>query len=100
LVDHDRSKGLPQMRKLTSSEMALLHILDDGVSTADLVIMVRDLAELLRGEGQVIRSNVAELAADRLAMLDTRRRSGANDAAIGAGHNFERSIAEQARHQS
>ena len=62
------------MRKLEAEEISLLHTLDDGVPTPDLVVMVRDLAEILRNEGQVIRANVAEIAADRLSELNAAQR--------------------------
>jgi|GEM_PF-1673969 hypothetical protein len=58
------------MRELTEEERHLLRALDGPLATRDLVIMVRDLGEILRERGHVIQANVAELAADRLELLD------------------------------
>ncbi|WP_454887900.1 hypothetical protein [Sphingomonas oryzagri] len=58
------------MRELDDEERHLLRALDEGVSTTDLIVMVRDLGELLRGRGHIMQANVAELAADRLEMLN------------------------------
>ena len=58
------------MRDLDEEERHLLRALDAGVSTIDLIVMVRDLGAVLRGRGHVIQANVAELAADRLEMLN------------------------------
>jgi hypothetical protein len=57
------------MRKLDPEERAILRTLDAGVSTPDLIAMVRDLGEILRSRGHVVQANVAELAADRLMAL-------------------------------
>ena len=61
------------MRELDDEDKLLLHQLDGDISTGDLIIMVRDLGEILRGRGHVMQANVAELAADRLRLLSGRR---------------------------
>lgn len=58
------------MRELDEEERQVLRELDAGVSTSDLIVMVRDLAEILRGRGHVVQANVAEIAADRLKLLN------------------------------
>jgi hypothetical protein len=60
------------MRELDEEERHLLRALDGPLATGDLITMVRDLGEILRNRGHVIQANVAELAADRLEMLDAR----------------------------
>lgn len=62
----------PAMRELDDEERLLLRHLDAGVSTGDLVVIVRDLGEILRSRGHVIQANVAEIAADRLQLLSAR----------------------------
>jgi hypothetical protein len=57
------------MRKLDDEELQVLRALDAGVSTADLIAMMRDLGEILRGRGHVVQASVAEIAADRLSLL-------------------------------
>lgn len=57
------------MRELDEEERSLLRALDGNVSTPDLILMVRDLGEVLRSRGLVIQANVAALAADRLESL-------------------------------
>ncbi len=59
------------MRELDEEERSLLRALDGDIATPDLIIMVRDLGEILRKRGLVIQANVAELAADRLELLST-----------------------------
>jgi hypothetical protein len=59
------------MRELDEEERQVLRELDAGVSTPDLIAMVRDLAEILRGRGHVVQASVAEIAADRLSLLST-----------------------------
>jgi hypothetical protein len=61
------------MRELDEEEKLLLRHLDGDISTGDLIIMVRDLGEILRGRGHVMQANVAELAADRLRLLSSHR---------------------------
>ena len=63
------------MRELNEEERQVLHDLDAGVSTADLIVMVRDLAEILRGRGHVVQASVAEIAADRLTGLSVGMRA-------------------------
>jgi hypothetical protein len=60
------------MRELDEEEKLLLRHLDADISTGDLIILVRDLGEVLRARGHVIQANVAELAADRLRLLSSR----------------------------
>lgn len=60
------------MRKLDEEEREILRMLDSGISTRDLITIVRDLGDVLRQQGYVIQANVAELAADRLLHLDAR----------------------------
>lgn len=57
------------MRELDEEERSLLRTLDGDVATPDLVLMVKDLGEILRKRGLMIQANVAELAADRLELL-------------------------------
>lgn len=61
------------MRKLDSEEQELLEQLNGGLPTDELIVMVRDLAQVLTREGLVIRARVAETAADRLEQLSTAR---------------------------
>lgn len=61
------------MRELDAEERAVLRELDRGVSTVDLIAMMRDLGEILRQRGHVIQANVVELAADRLRLLSAAR---------------------------
>lgn len=63
------------MRELDEEERLLLRQLDAGVATSDLIVIVRDLGEVLRSRGHVIQANVAEIAADRLALLSARLRA-------------------------
>lgn len=63
------------MRELDEEERLLLGHLDAGVATSDLIVIVRDLGEVLRSRGHVIQANVAEIAADRLALLSARCRA-------------------------
>lgn len=63
------------MRELDEEERLLLRHLDSGVTTSDLIVIVRDLGEVLRSRGHVIQANVAEIAADRLALLSARLRA-------------------------
>ena len=74
------------MRELDSEEHQLLRTLDGGVSTADLIVMVRDMGEILRARGHVVQANVAELAADRLASL-----SASSGNAVTSPSNADRS---------
>ncbi|WP_150295068.1 hypothetical protein [Sphingobium estronivorans] len=60
------------MRELDEEEREILRMLDSGISTRDLIMIVRDLGDVLRQQGYVIQANVAELAADRLIHLDVR----------------------------
>ncbi|PJG46556.1 hypothetical protein CAF53_20600 [Sphingobium sp. LB126] len=60
------------MRELDEEEREILRMLDSGISTPDLITIVRDLGDVLRQQGYVIQANVAELAADRLIHLDAR----------------------------
>ncbi|RJG51099.1 hypothetical protein D0Z70_23500 [Sphingobium terrigena] len=60
------------MRELDEEEKLLLRHLDADISTGDLIIIVRDLGEVLRARGHVIQANVAEIAADRLRLLSSR----------------------------
>ncbi|UXC92938.1 MULTISPECIES: hypothetical protein [Sphingobium] len=60
------------MRELDEEEREILRILDSGISTRDLITIVRDLGDVLRQQGYVIQANVAELAADRLIYLNAR----------------------------
>lgn len=53
-------------------ERAILAALDGGVSDEDLAVMLRDLADILRGKGGHIGARVAEIAADRLTAIDRR----------------------------
>jgi ribosomal protein L1 len=62
------------MRELDEEERTVLRQLDGDVATPDLILIVRDLGEVLRDRGLVIQANVAELAADRLEYLSTGRR--------------------------
>jgi ribosomal protein L1 len=62
------------MREFDEEERSLLRQLDGNVATPDLILMVRDLGEVLRERGLVIQANVAELAADRLEYLSTGQR--------------------------
>ena len=62
------------MRELDEEERSVLRQLDGDVSTPDLILIVRDLGEVLRERGLVIQANVAELAADRLEYLSTDQR--------------------------
>lgn len=62
------------MRELDEEERSLLRQLDANVATPDLILMVRDLGEVLRKRGLVIQANVAVLAADRLEYLTTGQR--------------------------
>ena len=73
------------MRELDAEEKALLSALDRGVTTGELIAMVRDLGEVLRGRGHVIQANVAELAADRLEELLSDGRSSRRDGNHDAG---------------
>ena len=63
------------MRELDEEEKTVLRQLDADVSTSDLIVIVRDLGEVLRSRGHVIQANVAEIAADRLALLSARLRA-------------------------
>jgi ribosomal protein L1 len=63
------------MRELDEEERSLLRALDGDVATPDLVLMVRDLGEILRKRGLVIQANVAELAADRLEFLSAESKA-------------------------
>lgn len=63
------------MRDLDEEERSLLLQLDGNVATSDLILMVRDLGEVLRERGLVIQANVAELAADRLERLSAGQKS-------------------------
>ncbi|WP_176598785.1 hypothetical protein [Sphingobium sp. 15-1] len=60
------------MRELDEDEREILRILDSGISTRDLITIVRDLGDVLRQQGYVIQANVAELAADRLIYFNAR----------------------------
>lgn len=60
------------MRELDEEEREILRKLDSGISTRDLITIVRDLGDVLRQQGYVIQANVAELAADRLIYLNAR----------------------------
>lgn len=60
------------MRELDEEELQILRHLDANVATSDLIVIVRDLGEVLRGRGHVIQANVAEIAADRLEWLSAR----------------------------
>ena len=60
------------MRELAEEETLLLRHLDGGIPTRDLIVIVRDLGEILRNRGHVIQANVAEIAADRLQLLSAR----------------------------
>ena len=60
------------MRELDEEEREMLRMLDSGISTRDMITMVRDLGDVLRQQGYVIQANVAELAADRLIYLNAR----------------------------
>ncbi len=61
------------MRKLDSEEQELLEQLNAELPTEELIVMVRDLAQVLAREGLVIRARVAETAADRLEQLSRAR---------------------------
>ncbi|AOH85585.1 hypothetical protein AWL63_18230 [Sphingomonas panacis] len=58
------------MRELDAEETELLRILDEGVPTPALIGMMRDLSEILEGKGYTIQARVAEVAADRLQLLE------------------------------
>ncbi|WP_294131772.1 hypothetical protein [Sphingobium sp.] len=47
--------------------------LNAGLPTDELIVMVRDLAQVLTKEGLAIRARVAETAADRLEQLSAAR---------------------------
>ena len=57
------------MRELDSEEQKLLEQLNAGLPTSALIVMVRDLVEVLTKEGLIVRARVAETAADRLEQL-------------------------------
>lgn len=59
------------MRKLDSEEQELLEQLNAGLPIDELIVMVRDLAQVLTSEGLAIRARVVETAADRLEQLST-----------------------------
>lgn len=61
------------MRELDGEEQELLEQLNGGLPTEELIVMVRDLAQVLTREGLVIRARVAATAADRLEQLSTAR---------------------------
>lgn len=61
------------MRKLDSEEQELLKQLNAELPTGELIVMVRDLAQVLTREGLAIRARVAETAADRLEQLSAAR---------------------------
>ncbi len=61
------------MRQLDSEEQELLEQLNSRLPTDELIVMVRDLAQVLTNEGAVIRARVAETAADRLEQLSAAR---------------------------
>lgn len=61
------------MRKLDNEEQELLEQLNAGLPTAELIVIVRDLAQVLTKEGLAIRARVAETAAERLEQLSAAR---------------------------
>lgn len=61
------------MRELDSEEQELLEQLNGGLPTDELIVMVRDLAQVLTSEGLAIRARVAATAADRLEQLSKAR---------------------------
>lgn len=61
------------MRELDSEEQELLEQLNAGLPTDELIVMVRDLAQVLTTEGLAIRARVADTAADRLEQLSIAR---------------------------
>ena len=61
------------MRELDAEERELMRRLDGVIPTNELIMMVRDLAETLAGEGLVLRAKVAEVAATRLDSLQNHR---------------------------
>ncbi|MBO9375539.1 hypothetical protein GG804_02055 [Sphingomonas histidinilytica] len=63
------------MRELDAEETELLRVLDEGVPTTALIGMVRGLAEVLQSRGHVIQARVAEVAADRMQLLEAGLKS-------------------------
>lgn len=61
------------MRTLDDNEQGLLRQLDGVVPTDALVTMLKDLAEILEGEGLVVRARVVTVAAARLVSLQHHR---------------------------
>lgn len=57
------------MRQLDGEEQELLEQLDAGLPTPALIVMLRDLAEILDKEGVAVRARVATAGADRLERL-------------------------------